>query len=297
MSRTRYGVPVQLEIDHALILWVKSRTLPVTVVESRVLKRGGIFCKFQYQLELSLDYLNSSQTLKHLFSPDIQVGHPKKAAGESRQTTSVVVKGFKVCKSDERDKDLMEKLVDWFEIANSVKVTKAVRMTRWDKVLKKRVPMKMILLDGESHEGFKIVTERGKVKLGCEVFPLEVFKPRERLPPRCFKCQGLGHVTQFCKGDETCMRCSEKVTDENKTMHGKACKQELKCVNCGKGHGAWSKECPNKMRLVNNLRERKSIMKGTEQEVLQFLRQLFKCCGMKKFNELIMNGMGQYAAN
>ena len=37
------------------------------------------------------------------------------------------------------------------------------------------------------------------------------------------------------------MRCSEKVTDENKAMHGKACKQELKCVNCGKGHGAWSK--------------------------------------------------------
>ena len=192
MSRTRYGVPVQLEIDHALILWVKSRTLPVTVVESRVLKRGGIFCKFQYQLELSLDYLNSSQTLKHLFSPDIQVGHPKKAAGESRQTTSVVVKGFKVCKSDERDKDLMEKLVDWFQIANSVKITKAVRMTRWHKVLKKRVPMKMILLDGESHEGFKIVTERGKVKLGLEVFPLEVFKPRERLPPRCCKCQRLG---------------------------------------------------------------------------------------------------------
>jgi len=51
------------------------------------------------------------------------------------------------------------------------------------------------------------------------------------------------------------------------------------------------------MGLVNNLRERKSIMKGTEQEVLQFVRQLFKCCGMKKFNELIMNGMGQYAAN
>ena len=81
------------------------------------------------------------------------------------------------------------------------------------------------------------------------------------------------------------MRCSEKVTDENRTMHGKACKQELKCVNCGKGHGAWSKECPNRMGLV--------IMKGTEQEVFQFLRQLFKCCGMKKFNELIMNGMGQ----
>ena len=47
------------------------------------------------------------------------------------------------------------------------------------------------------------------------------------------------------------------------------------------------------MELVNKLRERKSIMKGTEQEVLQFLKQLFKCCGMKNFNELIMNGMGQ----
>ena len=89
------------------------------------------------------------------------------------------------------------------------------------------------------------------------------------------------------------MRCSEKVTDENKAMHGKACKQELKCVNCGKGHGAWFKECPKRMGLVNKLRKRKSIMKDTEQEVLQFLRQLFKCCGMKKFNELIMNGMGQ----
>ena len=100
----------------------------------------------------------------------------------------------------------------------SVKITKAVSMTRWDKVLKKRVPMKMILLDVESDEGFKILTERGKVKLGCEVFPLEVFKPRERLPSRCFKCQRLGHVAKFCKGDETCMRCSEKVTDENKAI-------------------------------------------------------------------------------
>jgi hypothetical protein len=47
------------------------------------------------------------------------------------------------------------------------------------------------------------------------------------------------------------------------------------------------------MELVNKLRERKSLMKGTEQEVLQFLRKVFKCCGMKKFSELIMNGMGQ----
>ena len=66
----------------------------------------------------------------------------------------------------------MEKLVDWFQIDNSVKITKAVRMTRWDKVLKKRVSMKMILLDVESDEGFKILTERGKVKLGCAVFHL-----------------------------------------------------------------------------------------------------------------------------
>ena len=117
-----------------------------------------------------------------------------------------------------RHPDVMEKLVDWFQIQNSVKITKAMRMTTWDKVLKKRVPMKMILLDVESDEGFKILTERGKVKLGCEVFPLEVLKPRERLPPSCFKCQRLGHVAKFCKGDETCMRCSEKVTDENKTM-------------------------------------------------------------------------------
>ena len=125
------------------------------------MKRGGIFCKFQCQLELSLDYLNSSQTLKHLFGPDIQVGHPKKAAGESRQTTSVVIKGFKVCKTDERDKDLMEKLVDWFQIGNSVKITKAVRMTTWDKVLKKRVPIKMILLDVESSEG--------SIEYGCGI--------------------------------------------------------------------------------------------------------------------------------
>ena len=106
----------QLEIDHALIHWAKSRTLPVTVVESRALKRGGILCKFQSQFELSLDYLNSSETLKNLFRSDIKVGHPKKAAGESRQTRSVVIKGFKVCKTDEKDKDLMEKLVHWFQI-------------------------------------------------------------------------------------------------------------------------------------------------------------------------------------
>ena len=56
------------------------------------------------------------------------------------------------------------------------------------------------------------------------------------------------------------MRCSEKATDENKAMHGKACKQELKCVNCGKGHGAWSKECPKRVGLVNKVRERKSIL-------------------------------------
>ena len=103
MSRTRYVVPANFDINHALIHWAKSR------------KRGGIFCKFQCQFELSLDYLNSSQTLKNLFGPDIKVGHPKKGAGESLQTRSVVVKGFKNCKTDERDKDLMEKLVDWFQ--------------------------------------------------------------------------------------------------------------------------------------------------------------------------------------
>ena len=66
----------------------------------------------------------------------------------------------------------MEKLVDWFQIDHSVKITKAVRMTRWDKVLKNRVPMKMILLDGESHEGFKIVLREARSNLDVKCFHL-----------------------------------------------------------------------------------------------------------------------------
>jgi hypothetical protein len=64
-------------------------------------------------------------------------------------------------------------------------------------------------------------------------------RPHIPNPIRCLRCQRFGHVQHTCERPHVCPNCSK--SDE----HGdKPCDREVKCLNCGGSHPAWSRDCP-----------------------------------------------------
>ena len=57
-------------------------------------------------------------------------------------------------------------------------------------------------------------------------------------PMRCYKCQGYGHRSDYCKAKEHCMICGEE--GHNDAL----CAKEAKCKNCKGNHRANAKICP-----------------------------------------------------
>ena len=70
---------------------------------------------------------------------------------------------------------------------------------------------------------------------------------------RCTKCQGFGHLWKGCKKPKKCVRCS----GPNCTV-GDCKKPQRKCANCGGGHSAAMKTCPERKKQMREfyLREK-----------------------------------------
>ena len=70
-------------------------------------------------------------------------------------------------------------------------------------------------------------------------------------PLRCFKCQAFGHVQKHCRAVELCAVCSGRhPTSECISALRSGERPAARCPNCGMGHHAWSKLCPERLRRL-----------------------------------------------
>ena len=67
--------------------------------------------------------------------------------------------------------------------------------------------------------------------------------------PQCFNCQGYNHVAKACRSPTQCGFCGEKHATNQCQRIEKGDPKDEKCVNCGKkGHEAWARLCPVRIR-------------------------------------------------
>ena len=85
---------------------------------------------------------------------------------------------------------------------------------------------------------FNSVVTPKSLKIFYQVIPVELYVPN---PLRCFNCQKFGHHENNCPEDDgsVCERCGTG----NHDHHTSHCKNQPKCVNCGKNHMSRSSDC------------------------------------------------------
>ena len=79
------------------------------------------------------------------------------------------------------------------------------------------------------------------IKVGYLNVKTELYIPN---PLRCTMCQKFGHGKKRCAELNElpkCGMCAALLTPEDKSHQ--PCKNPPKCVNCGEGHGSFSREC------------------------------------------------------
>lgn len=70
---------------------------------------------------------------------------------------------------------------------------------------------------------------------------------------QCFECWLCGHVSTSCSNTERCGGCAGEHNHRNCPKGAAA-----KCVVCGGGHTAWSKECPSKKEDIERTKPTKA---------------------------------------
>lgn len=80
-----------------------------------------------------------------------------------------------------------------------------------------------------------------RVMIGFMSFNVREFIP----PPRCYKCQGYGHIAKVCKGKQRCGKCG------GHHEYGQCGVSDVrKCCNCGGDHTAAYRGCPVRKKAV-----------------------------------------------
>ena len=76
------------------------------------------------------------------------------------------------------------------------------------------------------------------LKIFYRIIPVDVYVPN---PLRCYNCQRFGHHEDSCRAllGSICENCGAENFDHNE----KFCKNNPKCVNCGKDHQSRSNQC------------------------------------------------------
>jgi hypothetical protein len=79
-------------------------------------------------------------------------------------------------------------------------------------------------------------------------------------PVQCFKCWKWGHTQHYCRSTPLCPRCGTKAHGEGGRDGEAQCPTQsneipLRCPVCGGRHPAWSKECPEKSKVLAKAKE------------------------------------------
>jgi hypothetical protein len=79
-------------------------------------------------------------------------------------------------------------------------------------------------------------------------------------PVQCFKCWKWGHTQHYCRSTPLCPRCGTKAHGEGGKEGEAQCPTHnneisLRCPVCGGRHPAWSKECPEKTKVLSKAKE------------------------------------------
>nr|BDT63461.1 MAG: hypothetical protein [Sesarmops intermedium nimavirus] len=80
------------------------------------------------------------------------------------------------------------------------------------------------------------------------VFYVRRFIPE---PLRCFQCHAFGHTKRYCRRELLCGVCSGKhPTWWCKKALRAGMSRTAQCPNCGRGHYAWFRACPERLRRL-----------------------------------------------
>lgn len=81
---------------------------------------------------------------------------------------------------------------------------------------------------------------------------------------RCFRCQGEGHLVQYCLEKERCGKCGD---DSHRSRFCTKSRDEYKCLSCGERHAVWDLNC--RVNIRANDSERKD-MPSTQSETIRY---------------------------
>lgn len=114
-----------------------------------------------------------------------------------------------------------------------------------------------------------LVTLRGPIPPHIDLGNWGTFYLRPYMPEplRCFRCQQFGHHQATCKKKEVCGICSAlHPTRQCMTKYKANEAVRTRCPNCSGNHHAWNKLCPERLRRVEQGRERQVAWVREQQE-------------------------------
>ena len=126
------------------------------------------------------------------------------------------------------------------------------------RMIKKSTGLKLPLVKAvtSNKDKFNQVINEGFIRIGHSQIRTSAWK-FEPMPIQCFNCQGLGHKSDTCKKEQTCMRCSKKNDHTYKTCPVKD-PSLYKCTNCQGNHASCSKSCPKIIEALNKMSEKQA---------------------------------------
>lgn len=120
----------------------------------------------------------------------------------------------------------LEEVAEGLETENNIKVCEILRFNKKDKS-----PSNTVLV---TIFGFNLPNQ---IKLWYQIHNIDLFIDK---PRACYKCFAYNHPPKTCTNKQTCVKCSNELSDSHKKD---TCINEKKCANCQGAHDSLDKTC------------------------------------------------------